>query len=122
MIEKEESPFYLLVGLGNPGSAYEFTRHNIGFHVLEAFAKKNGWSFKSASRLQGKLAQGVFEGKKVLLLLPMTYMNSSGESVRLCVDYFKVPHNNVMVVSDDIAIDFGVLRMKPSGSSGGHTV
>ena len=120
MIEKEESPFYLLVGLGNPGSAYEFTRHNIGFHVLETWAEKKGWSFKTVSRLQGKLAQGVFEGKKVLLLLPMTYMNSSGESVRLCVDYFKVPRNNMMVISDDIAIDFGMLRVKPNGSSGGH--
>jgi len=120
MTEKAESPFYLLVGLGNPGSAYEYTRHNIGFHALEEWAKKKGWSFKAASRLQGKLAQGIFEGKKVLMLLPMTYMNSSGESVRLCVDYFKVPYNNIMVISDDIMIDFGMIRVKPSGSSGGH--
>lgn len=117
---KEESPFYLLIGLGNPGSAYEFTRHNIGFHILEAWAQKKGWNFKDASRLQGKLAQGMFEGKKVLLLMPMTYMNSSGESVRLCVDYFKVSPNNIMVVTDDIALPFGTLRVKPSGSSGGH--
>jgi peptidyl-tRNA hydrolase, PTH1 family len=120
MLEKEESPFYLLVGLGNPGSAYEFTRHNIGFCVLELWAKKKGWSFKSATRLQARVAQGVFEGKKVILLLPMTYMNSSGESVRLCIDYFKVVANQMMVISDDIAIPFGTLRVKPSGSSGGH--
>jgi PTH1 family peptidyl-tRNA hydrolase len=117
---KEESPFYLLVGLGNPGSSYEFTRHNIGFHVLETWAEKNKWVFKNVSRLQGRLAQGVFEGKKVLLLLPTTYMNSSGESVRLCIDYFKVTPSNTLVVTDDIAISFEALRMKPSGSSGGH--
>jgi PTH1 family peptidyl-tRNA hydrolase len=120
MIVKEESPFYLLVGLGNPGSAYEYTRHNIGFHVLEAMALENGWAFKTVSRLQARLAQGVFEGKKVLLLLPQTYMNSSGESVRLCVDYYKVNLQHVMVVADDIAIPYGNLRIKPSGSSGGH--
>lgn len=117
---QEESPFYLVVGLGNPGSAYEFTRHNIGFHILETWAQKKGWNVKDVSRLQGRLAQGTFEGKKVLLLLPMTYMNSSGESARLCVDYFKVAPNNIMVVTDDIAIPFATLRMKPSGSSGGH--
>ena len=120
MLEKVENPFYLLVGLGNPGSAYAFTRHNIGFCILELFAKTKGWSFKTSTRLQARIAQGVCEGKKVILLLPMTYMNSSGESVRLCVDYFKVVPNHMMVISDDIAIPFGTLRVKPSGSSGGH--
>lgn len=120
MKDKEESSFFLIVGLGNPGSAYENTRHNIGFSILEQLAKKNGWAFKDASRLQGRIAQGVINGRKVLLLLPMTYMNSSGESVRLCMDYFKVLKNNIMVVSDDISISFGTLRLKPSGSSGGH--
>ena len=120
MKDKEESSFFLIVGLGNPGSAYENTRHNIGFSILEQLAKKNGWAFKDASRLQGRVAQGVINGRKVLMLLPMTYMNSSGESVRLCMDYFKVLKNNIMVVSDDISISFGTLRLKPSGSSGGH--
>lgn len=117
---KEESPFYLLVGLGNPGSAYDYTRHNIGFHVIEAIASQLGWAFKNTPRLQAKLAQGVVGDKKVLLLLPQTYMNSSGESVRLCVDYYRICLNHVMVVTDDIAIPFGNLRVKPSGSSGGH--
>ena len=120
MKDKEESSFFLIVGLGNPGSAYENTRHNIGFSILEQLAKKNGWAFKDASRLQGRVAQGVINGRKVLMLLPMTYMNSSGESVTLCMDYFKVLKNNIMVVSDDISISFGTLRLKPSGSSGGH--
>ncbi|NDD58673.1 MAG: aminoacyl-tRNA hydrolase [Chlamydiae bacterium] len=120
MNHKEEHSFYLLVGLGNPGSAYHYTRHNIGFHVLEHWAKKNGWSFKLVNSLQGKVAQGVYEGKKVILLLPMTYMNSSGESVRLVLDYFKVQLSHLMVISDDIAIPFSSLRVKPSGSSGGH--
>jgi len=120
MNSTEESPFYLLVGLGNPGSAYEYTRHNVGFHVLEEIARQQGWSFKSSPRLQAKLAQGVLGDKKVLLLLPQTYMNSSGESVRLCVDYYRIHCNHIMVVTDDIAIPFGSLRVKPSGSSGGH--
>lgn len=120
MKDKEESSFFLIVGLGNPGSAYDKTRHNIGFSILEQLAIKNGWAFKDASRLQGRLAQGVINGRKGLLLLPMTYMNSSGESLRLCMDYFKVLTNNIMVVSDDISIPFGTLRLKPSGSSGGH--
>ena len=120
MIVKEASSFYLLVGLGNPGSAYEQTRHNIGFHVLEDFARKRGWVFKTVANLHGRLAQGVFEGKKMLLLLPMTYMNSSGESLRVVVDYFKISTNNIMVISDDISLPFRALRIKPSGSSGGH--
>jgi len=117
---KEVSSSYLLIGLGNPGRAYENTRHNIGFHVLELVAKKNNWSFKDVSSLQGKIAQGVIEGKKVILLLPMTYMNSSGESARLVMDYFKIHPNNILVVADDISIPFNTLRVKPSGSSGGH--
>ena len=117
---KELSSTYLVVGLGNPGRAYENTRHNIGFHVLEMLAKKYSWSFKDVSSLQGKVAQGVYEGKKVILLLPMTYMNSSGEAARLVMDYFKIHTNNILVVADDVSLPFTSLRIKPSGSSGGH--
>ncbi len=120
MVVKDASSFYLIVGLGNPGDAYDYTRHNVGFHILEHFAKKRGWIFKTVSTVQGRLAQGVLKGKKVLLLLPMTYMNSSGSSVRLVIDYFKVSTDNMMVISDEISLPFGALRIKPSGSSGGH--
>jgi PTH1 family peptidyl-tRNA hydrolase len=117
---KDANPFYLVIGLGNPGKAYELTRHNIGFLIVEDLAKKLGVSFKNVPSLQGKLAQGMLDGKKILLLLPMTYMNSSGESVRLVFDYFKIQANNVIVIADDIAIPFMTLRVKSSGSSGGH--
>lgn len=116
----DQSSFYLFVGLGNPGKAYANTRHNAGFLVLDALAAKYGWSFRRVSSLQGLLAQGTLEGKKVLLLMPETYMNSSGESVKACVSYYNIPLQNVCVVCDEIYLPFGRLRIKPSGSSGGH--
>lgn len=114
------TPLYLVAGLGNPGKGYVDTRHNIGFKVIEQFAKKRGWVLHGEAKLQGDIAQGSFEGTKVLLLQPMTYMNSSGQSVKLCMDYFKVSPSNLMVVSDEIALQLGEIRIKPSGSSGGH--
>lgn len=117
---EERSPFYLIVGLGNPGRGYVNTRHNVGFKVIDAFAEKHQWMFKSAASLQGGLAEGTIEGKKVLLLKPQTYMNSSGESIRLAVAYYKIPLNQILVVCDDIYLPFGSLRMKTSGGSGGH--
>ena len=115
-----ESPFFLVVGLGNPGRAYEETRHNIGFQILSLFAAKQRWAFRNVAALQSNIAQGVIGEKKILLLQPLTYMNSSGEAVRGCVNYFKVGLTQMMVVCDDIAIPFGALRMKTCGSSGGH--
>ena len=111
---------YLLVGLGNPGKGYENTRHNVGFRALEQLASEKGWTFREAKRLQGALAEGVIEGKKVFLLLPETYMNSSGEAVRACVSYYDIPLSQVCVVCDDIHLSFGRLRVKASGGSGGH--
>ncbi len=111
---------HLIVGLGNPGSAYEGTRHNIGFRVVEAFAKKQGWKLKYEARFFGEVAQGSYEDKKVILLMPQTYMNSSGESLRLCVDYLQVSHEKLLIICDDIALGFGQLRLKAKGSAGGH--
>lgn len=110
----------LIVGLGNPGSVYDQTRHNIGFRVLEAFAKKQGWKLRSEAQFFGQIAQGVCEDKKVILLLPQTYMNSSGESVRKCADYLEVANEKVLIICDDIALPFGQLRLKAKGSAGGH--
>ena len=106
----------LIVGLGNPGSAYEETRHNMGFQVVKRWAAKQGLSFRRARHLVGEVASQA----DVTLLLPMTYMNSSGESVRLCVDYFKLPVENILVVCDDIALPFGEIRLRQGGSAGGH--
>ncbi len=111
---------YLIVGLGNPGKAYDETRHNIGFRVLRAYAQKKGLAFRQTSGFAAELAQGNFEGKKIVLLLPLTYMNSSGEAVRVCQQYFEIAHENLLVVCDDIALPFGRLRFRAKGSSGGH--
>lgn len=116
----EQSPFYLIVGLGNPGRAYEATRHNIGFQVVDALAEKSKWSFQPVKAFYGRLAQGTIGDKKILLLKPETYMNSSGESVKQCASYYKVPLTQILVVSDDIYLSLGRLRIKTSGGSGGH--
>ncbi|HSX11936.1 MAG TPA: aminoacyl-tRNA hydrolase [Rhabdochlamydiaceae bacterium] len=112
---------YLIVGLGNPGKAYEDTRHNVGFRVVQMLAEKNGLILKPRLDItKGNLADGTIAGKELLLLQPLTYMNSSGYSVRLCSDYFKVPYGHVLVVVDDVALPFGHLRFRMAGSAGGH--
>lgn len=110
----------LIVGLGNPGKSYELTRHNVGFEVVKALAKKKGWSFHRDAKIEGEIAQGSVGEQKWFLLLPETYMNSSGEAVRRCVEYFKVPLEEILVVCDDIALPFGTLRLREKGSAGGH--
>jgi PTH1 family peptidyl-tRNA hydrolase len=110
----------LIVGLGNPGRAYEGTRHNIGQRIVRTFADAKGVSLKETASVKGELGQGVFEETKVYFLQPLTYMNCSGEAVRLCLDYFEISPDEMMVVADDIALPFGKLRMRPQGSSGGH--
>lgn len=112
---------FLIVGLGNPGKAYEDTRHNAGFKAVKQLAEKAGCVFKPDLELaKGQIAHGMIGGKRALLLLPMTYMNNSGYSVRLCADYFKIPHHHLIVVVDDVALPFGKLRLRTEGSSGGH--
>ena len=111
---------YLIVGLGNPGDDYEETRHNAGFKVAKEFAKIHGLKFRQESRVYGELAEGKIGDSKVLVLLPMTYMNNSGKAVQACINYFKLGLENVVVVVDDVAFDVGDLRLKKEGSSGGH--
>jgi PTH1 family peptidyl-tRNA hydrolase len=114
-----EQPF-LIVGLGNPGDSYRETRHNIGFEIVRAFAQQKGWSFRHASHLIGDLVQGQVEGKRVLLLLPSTFMNSSGDAVRRCLDYYQVPIDQLLIVCDDVALPLGTMRIRAKGSAGGH--
>ncbi len=111
---------YLFVGLGNPGDRYAMTRHNFGRLVIERVATKFGWSIKEDRHFQALTAKGEYEGRQVHLLLPMTYMNLSGQAVRKYLDYYKLPIEGVVVVTDDTALSFGQMRLKPSGSSGGH--
>jgi PTH1 family peptidyl-tRNA hydrolase len=109
---------YLIVGLGNPGSEYEETRHNIGFKVVDALAKELGDSFslnKAAFRAEVK-----FKGRTLILIKPITYMNLSGKAVNYWMQTEKILIENLVVITDDIALPFGKLRMKGKGSDGGH--
>ncbi len=110
----------LITGLGNPGSEYDETRHNIGFRALRAFAAKQGFVFRRALNGMGELAQGNIGETKVVLLLPMTYMNTSGNATRLFSDYFKLAPDKLLVVCDDIYLPFGKMRLREKGSAGGH--
>lgn len=109
---------YLIVGLGNIGSEYTNTRHNIGFKVVDFIAAEAGVSFMSAR--YGDIAEMRHRGHQVVLLKPSTYMNLSGKAVRYWMQQEKVDIANVLIVVDDIALSFGELRMRGKGSAGGH--
>jgi PTH1 family peptidyl-tRNA hydrolase len=104
--------------LGNIGSEYENTRHNIGFNVLDAFAKASNTVF--SDRRYGYVAEVSMRGHRLVLLKPSTYMNLSGNAVRYWMQTEKIPLENVLVVVDDIALPLGTLRLKGQGSDGGH--
>ena len=109
---------YLIVGLGNIGAEYADTRHNIGFQVLDALAGASN-TFFSTGRY-GDLAELKHKGRTLLLLKPSTYMNLSGKAVRYWMEAERIPPENLLVISDDIALPFGTLRLRPKGSAGGH--
>ena len=109
---------YLIVGLGNIGAEYADTRHNIGFDVLDALAGASNAVFTTAR--YGDVAEVRWKGRTLVLLKPSTYMNLSGKAVRYWMDATKVPLEHLLVVSDDIALPFGTLRLRPKGSAGGH--
>ena len=110
---------WLIVGLGNPGVAYENTRHNIGFQVLDQLGERQK---KPIQRLKFKALTNLFtiSGEKVLVMKPVTYMNLSGEAVRPAADFYKIPPERILVVSDDTALPAGRLRIRKGGSAGGH--
>lgn len=110
----------LIVGLGNPGVRYALTRHNYGFMVVKAFAKKHGLEIKKGVFKKDLSASGMYRGQKLHLLLPMTYMNLSGEAVGKFARYRKIKSDHIMIVVDDVDIPFGTLRVRKAGSSGGH--
>jgi PTH1 family peptidyl-tRNA hydrolase len=109
---------YLIVGLGNIGEKYDETRHNIGFKILDELAKKYKAPFQT-DRL-GSLTQFRFKGRTFILLKPSTYMNLSGKAVKYWMDKEKIPVENLLVVADDLNIDFGMIRLKAKGTAGGH--
>ncbi len=110
---------YLIVGLGNPGSKYWNTRHNVGYAALEALAEELKVKVDRV-KFQGLMGQGSYEGMKVILLKPTTYMNLSGQSVAAAARFYKVPPEHIIVLSDDISLDPGRLRIRKNGSAGGH--
>lgn len=109
---------FLIVGLGNIGPKYANTRHNIGFKVLDAFAKANTTKFETQKL--GDIAKTKIKGKTVVLLKPNTYMNLSGKAVRYWLQQEKIPVENVLVITDDLNLEFGTIRVKTKGSDGGH--
>lgn len=109
---------YLIVGLGNPGEKYTETRHNIGFKVLEAFAKEREGAFKLDKHAE--VATVKFKGRVIVLIKPTTFMNLSGKALNYWMQQEKIPLENVLVITDDLALPFGKLRMKGKGSDGGH--
>ena len=109
---------YLVVGLGNIGAEYASTRHNMGFMVLDAWAQASNVLFKTDR--YGQVAEVSFKGRWFVLLKPSTYMNLSGNAVRYWMQQLHLPLENLIVISDDINLPFGTLRMRPGGSSGGH--
>ncbi|MEI6427694.1 MAG: aminoacyl-tRNA hydrolase [Pseudanabaena sp. ELA607] len=110
----------LIIGLGNPGSEYERTRHNIGFLALDYLAQRWGITFSKEKRFQALFGEGNLLGQKVRLLKPTTYMNNSGQAVRACADWYKCSSDQVLVVYDDMDLPVGKIRLRSNGSAGGH--
>lgn len=112
--------FQVFIGLGNPGVQYRDTRHNIGERVLKFFASEMGWQFKYEKEFVAEVAVGNFQGNKIYLLFPHTYMNESGQSVRRFLDYYKIPKEGLVCIQDDVSLPFGAIRIRKAGGSGGH--
>lgn len=109
----------LIIGLGNPGSEYERTRHNVGFVAVDAFAQKFGAANYRVAH-QGFMADVIISGEKILLLKPQTYMNLSGRAVASAMGFYKLNVADILVVVDDIALACGTIRLRSGGSAGGH--
>ena len=111
---------YIIVGLGNPGKEYQNTRHNIGYDVIDKLAEAENISVLEKKH-KAIIGKGMVAGQKCILAKPVTYMNLSGESVREMLDYYKVDEEDeLIVISDDISLDVGQLRVRKKGSAGGH--
>ena len=110
---------YYIVGLGNPGLKYENTRHNVGFLTIDYLARKHNIDVKK-SKFKSLYGQGTISGHKVMLVKPQTYMNNSGEAVRDLKNFYKFDTDKLIVIYDDIDIDFGSIRIRKKGSAGTH--
>lgn len=112
--------FMLIIGLGNPGSEYEDTRHNAGFLALDAIADRLSFNFQDSSKFEAEIASGQIAGKKIFLLKPQTFMNLSGRSVSKVKNYYKIDISDIIVIHDELDIDLGKIRHKIGGGSAGH--
>ncbi|MEB3265595.1 MAG: aminoacyl-tRNA hydrolase [Cyanobacteriota bacterium] len=110
----------LLVGLGNPGARYVGTRHNVGFMVLEQMASASAATFRQQNRLHGQLAEVGQGDRRLRLLMPQTFMNDSGRSVRAALDWYRLRPDQMLVIVDDMDLPLGRLRLRAEGSAGGH--
>ncbi len=113
------APEYMVVGLGNPGREYERNRHNVGFMTMDYISGRCGISINRA-KFSALVGEGVIADKRVLLMKPQTFMNSSGEAVAAAAKFYKIPPERIIVISDDISLDVGRLRVRRNGSHGGQ--
>jgi len=125
MTEAKSSPALvtpqLIVGLGNPGTKYDRTRHNIGFEAIDTLSKHWRINLSEQRKFQGIFGEGIgLHGDKVRLLKPLTYMNLSGQSIRAVLDWYKISPEAVLVIYDDMDLPVGKMRLRQSGSAGGH--
>lgn len=110
----------LIIGLGNIGDKYAFTRHNAGFMVADYLAINNNETFKEISKLKSLMTKIRLNNEETIIIKPTTYMNLSGEALRAVIDYYKINIENTLVVYDDLSLDLGKIRFRASGSDGGH--
>jgi PTH1 family peptidyl-tRNA hydrolase len=113
------SGLYLIVGLGNPGVKYAANRHNVGFQCVDRLAAAHGFTFDRLLH-RARVANGLIAGHRVVLARPLTYMNRSGQAVGPLVHWYKLPLDRLLVIHDDLDLPLGTIRLRPSGSAGGH--
>ncbi|HTV39125.1 MAG TPA: aminoacyl-tRNA hydrolase [Candidatus Sulfotelmatobacter sp.] len=111
---------FLIVGLGNPGAEYANTRHNAGFLLVERLAARWKCEWANERKFRARMAKAAFDGKRVFLCEPQTFMNASGETAGAVVDFYQLPLAQMLVATDDADLPVGTLRLRPGGSSGGH--
>ena len=111
---------YLIAGLGNPGEEYKNTRHNLGFEAVGRLAKQLGSTLKTDKNFEAKAAKTRFDAEQLILIMPLTFMNLSGRSVKAASDYYKIPAEKMIIVYDDIDLEEGQIKIKQGGGSAGH--
>jgi peptidyl-tRNA hydrolase, PTH1 family len=117
--QEEVGNMKLIVGLGNPGKEYENTRHNAGFEVIDELSRRFNMPLNQLKH-KGLYGIGFYQGEKIILLKPLTYMNLSGESIRAVMDYYQIDRENILVIYDDLDLPVGKIRLRQKGSAGGH--